>query len=129
MILETAIAKLREPEVILLLITEHSEVNMASVELKASSDEVKAKQKEDSAIASILPKSMTALNDRNYNCSIFGVNQMTREEAQKLGPEFLGSKNNWERFIMKDGILIQSTLAKTVIRTLSLYHKIQSATY
>ena len=37
--LETAIAKLRETEVFLLSITEHSEENMATVELKASSDE------------------------------------------------------------------------------------------
>ena len=49
--LETTIAKLREPEVFLLSITEHSEENVASVERKASSDEVRAKEREDSAIA------------------------------------------------------------------------------
>ena len=31
---------------------------------------------------------------------------MTREQAQKLGPEVLGLWNNWEQFMMKDGILI-----------------------
>ena len=48
--LETAYAKLREPELFLLSITENLEENVASVELKASSDEVRAKQREDSAI-------------------------------------------------------------------------------
>ena len=52
--LETAIAKLREPKVFLLSITQHSEENLTSVELKASSDEVRAKQREDLAIATIL---------------------------------------------------------------------------
>ena len=32
---------------------------------------------------------------------------MTREQDQKLGPEVLGLRNNWEQFIMKDGILMQ----------------------
>ena len=32
---------------------------------------------------------------------------MTREQAQKLGPEVLGLWSNWEQFMMKDGILIQ----------------------
>ena len=95
--LETAIAKLREPEVFLLSITEPSEENVASVELKASSDEVRAKQREDSAITTILQKAMVPLSDRQYNCSTFGVKPMTREHAQKLGPEVLGLWNNWEQ--------------------------------
>ena len=33
---------------------------------------------------------------------------MTREQAQKLGPEVLGLLNSWEQFMMKDGILIQN---------------------
>ena len=103
--LETAIAKLREPEVFLLSITQHSEENVTSVELKASSDEVRAKQREDLAIATILQKATVPLNDRQYSCSTFGVNPMTREQAQKLGPEVLGLWNNWEQFMMKDGIL------------------------
>ena len=32
---------------------------------------------------------------------------MTREQAQQLGPEVLGLWNNWEQFMMKDGILIR----------------------
>ena len=32
---------------------------------------------------------------------------MTREQAQKLGPEVLGLRNNWEQFKMKDGIPIR----------------------
>ena len=88
-------------------ITEYSEENGASVELKASSDEVRAKQREDSAIATILQKATVPLNDRQYNCRTFGVNPMTMEQAQKLGPEVLGLWNNWEQFMMKDGILIR----------------------
>ena len=32
---------------------------------------------------------------------------MTREQAQKLGPEVLGLWNSWEQFMMKDCILIR----------------------
>ena len=63
---------------------------MALVELEASSDEGRAKQKEDSAIATILQKATVRLNDRQYICSTFGVNPMTREPGQKLGFEDLG---------------------------------------
>ena len=128
--LETAIAKLREPEV-LLLITEQSEENVTSVELKSNSDEVRAKQWEDLAIATILQKSTVPLNDRQYNCSTFGVKPMTREQAQKLAPEasacgIIGS-NSWWRMVYsyESGI----PLAKTTIKNLSLYHKFESAAY
>ena len=104
--LETAVAKLREPEVFLLSITQHSEENVTSVELKASSHEVRAKQREDLAIATIMQKATVPLKDRQYNFSTFAVKPMTREQAQKLGPEVLGLWNNWEQFMMKDGILI-----------------------
>ena len=67
--LETAIAKLREPEVFLLSIAEPPEENVASVELKAGSEEVRAKQREDSAITTVLQKAMVPLSDRQYNCS------------------------------------------------------------
>ena len=56
--LETATGKLREPEVFLLSITEYSDKNVASVELKANNDENRAKQREDSAIATILQKKL-----------------------------------------------------------------------
>ena len=107
--LETAIAKMREPEVFVLSKTELSEQNVASVELKASSDEVRVnrvKQREDSAIATILQKTIAPLNDRQYKCRTFGVNPMTKEQAQNLGREVFRLRNNWERFMMKDGILI-----------------------
>ena len=109
--LETAIAKLREPEVFLLSITQQSEENVTSVELKASSDEVRAKQREDLAIATILQKATVPLNDRQYNGSTFGVNPMTRKQAQKLEPEVLGLWNNWEQFMMKDGMIIRKWYA------------------
>ena len=56
--LETATGKLREPEVNLLSITEYLDKNVASVELKASNDENRAIQREDSAIATILQKKL-----------------------------------------------------------------------
>ena len=71
--LATTIAKLREPEIFILPITEHSEENVASVELKASSDEVRTRQREDPAIATILQRDTIPLNDRQYNCSTFEV--------------------------------------------------------
>ena len=64
-------------------------------------------QREDSAIATILHNAMIPLNDRHYNCSTFGVNPMTGEHAKKLWPEVLGLWNNWDQFMMKDGILIR----------------------
>ena len=88
-------------------ITEHLEENVASVELKASSVEGGAKQRKDTAIVTILQKATIPLNDRQYNCSTFGANPMTREQTQKLGPEVLGLWNNWEQFMMKDGKLIR----------------------
>ena len=81
--------------------------NVASVEFKASSVENSAKQREDPAIATILEKATIPLNDRQYSCNTFGVNPMTREQTQKLGPEVLGFWYNWEQFTMKDGILIR----------------------
>ena len=32
---------------------------------------------------------------------------MTRKQAQKLGPEVFGFWNNWEQFLMRDGILMR----------------------
>ena len=109
--LETAIAKLREPEVFIFSIKKHLEENAASVELKANSDEVRAKKREESAVATILQKSKIPLNDRQYNCNTSGVNPMTREQAQKLGPEVLGLWINWELLLMKDFILIRKWYA------------------
>ena len=77
------------------------------MEFKASSVEGGAKQRKDTAIATILQKATIPLNDRQYNCSTFGVNPMTREQTQKLGPEVLGFWYNWEQFTMKDCILIR----------------------
>ena len=71
--LATAIAKFREPEIFLLPITEHSVENVALVELKASSDEVRTRQREDPAIAMILQRDTIPLNDRQYHCSTFEV--------------------------------------------------------
>ena len=97
--METAIAKLREPEV--LSIMEHSEENVALVGIKASSDEIRAKQSEDSVITTILQKTLVPQNKRLYNCSTFGVKSMTREQAQKLGLQVLGLRYNpgkdWQR--------------------------------
>ena len=99
-------SKMREPEVFVFSITELSEGNVVSVELKASSDEVMVKQREDSALATTLQKIMKPLNDRQYNFRTFAVNPRLREQAQKLGPEVFGLRNKWKRFMMKDGILI-----------------------
>ena len=55
----------------------------------------------------ILQKATIPLKDRQYNCSTFGVNPMTRVQAQKLGPEVIRLWNNREQFMMKDGIIIR----------------------
>ena len=77
------------------------------MEFKASSVEGGAKQRKDTAIATILQKATIPLNGRQYNCSSFGANPMKREQTQKLRPEVLALWNNWEQFMMKDGKLIQ----------------------
>ena len=79
---------------------------MASVEPKASSDEVRAKKREDSAIALILQKAMVPLYERQINCSTLWAKPMTSEQAQKLGPEVLRLWNNWKQFMMKHDMLI-----------------------
>ena len=58
---------------------------------RASSEELRAKKREVSAIGRILQKSMVPMNDRQYNCSTFWLNSTKMQITQKQRPEVLGS--------------------------------------
>ena len=97
--LETALSNLRKP---VFVTNEH-----ITMDFRIEEEDLIARQKQDVAINFILSLAKIPTNEPRCTRSSLGINPITKDQAQKNGPEALNLWSLWDQLEIQNGILMR----------------------